>query len=250
MSNISSYESKNQCKVANCDSYEKHVEAGRTFRFGLSKGYCSTHYKRLIRHGSTDKPIKLKRVASPCEVSDCHKLAYCLNMCVTHYQRFRKWGNPNTKKTAGWRSNPYIDGKPITRHELYSVWSSMKQRCYDANCPNYENYGGRGIKVCERWEESFYNFYDDMGERPSNKHQLDRIDNDGDYTPENCRWVVQKLQANNKRNNRLLTVDGITKTLANWSDELGINRTTIQQRLDACGWSEEKALTVSVRKRG
>lgn len=84
--------------------------------------------------------------------------------------------------------------------EIYSVWTGMKSRCYYEKNENYINYGARGIKVCERWKSSFVNFYEDMGDKPSAKHQLDRIDNDGDYDPSNCRWVTPSENCLNRRN--------------------------------------------------
>jgi hypothetical protein len=120
----------------------------------------------------------------------------------------------------------------------------MLNRCYSKTCNGYQNYGGRGITVCERWRNSFEAFRADMGEQPSDKHQIDRIDNDGNYEPGNCRWATAKENSRNKRNHRLLTFDGKTKLLVEWADELstqsGLNREKIASRLEN-GMSPELA---------
>lgn len=127
----------------------------------------------------------------------------------------------------------------MTGTPTYYSWVSMKVRCLNSNAPNYSNYGGRGIKVCERWL-SFENFIEDMGQRPKGT-SLDRIDNDGDYTPDNCRWANSEVQHRNTRANVNLTYKGRTQCLAAWADEVGIRRNTLQKRI-ASGWSVGAAL--------
>ena len=130
----------------------------------------------------------------------------------------------------------------------HNVWSLMIRRCYNENRPDYGLYGGRGVTVCERWRTSFQAFYDDMGPRPSNRHSIDRIDNDGNYEPCNCRWATQCEQARNKRSNRLITFNGRTLCLAEWAEEYGMRQRTLWYRLNR-GWSVERALTEPVRER-
>jgi hypothetical protein len=117
----------------------------------------------------------------------------------------------------------------------HRAWKNIFARCYNANCPEYKNYGGRGIKVCDRWSgySGFQNFLEDMGRRPSSDHSLDRIDVNGNYCPENCRWATRKEQCNNTRRNRIITHNGKTQTLSQWSAELGIHVATIRRRLTA-----------------
>lgn len=131
-----------------------------------------------------------------------------------------------------------VHGKTHTR--TYHTWSMMKQRCYNPKHFRYMFYGGRGITVCERWRNSFIAFYEDMGERPS-KCTLDRIDNDGNYTPENCRWATAVQQGNNRITNRGITCKGETKNLKQWAAITGIDRSLISRRLHK-GWPIEKAL--------
>ena len=112
----------------------------------------------------------------------------------------------------------------------YVPWCAMKQRCADPNRSNFKFYGGRGITVCERWRSSFENFLADMGPRPSPKHSIDRIDNDGNYEPSNCRWATQREQCRNTRGAPLIEAFGERLTAAEWSDRTGIAASTIISR--------------------
>lgn len=124
----------------------------------------------------------------------------------------------------------------------YIAWARMKSRCFYAGDSRYHSHGGRGITVCDRWRESFSHFLADMGAKPGPDYSVDRINNDGNYEPSNCRWATRKEQANNRRNNRFIEYRGERKTLQQWANELGMNRTTIAARL-ARGWSMERAVT-------
>ncbi len=109
----------------------------------------------------------------------------------------------------------------LTKRKEYRAWRSMLLRCNYPNHKSYKVYGGRGVKVCERWL-AFKAFWDDMGPRPSPTHSLDRIDNDGNYEPHNCRWATREEQQRNKRNNHLVTYNGETKCVAEWAILFGI----------------------------
>jgi len=131
----------------------------------------------------------------------------------------------------------------LSHTSIHNTWMSMKQRCEDDHCKAYPQYGGRGIKVCERWHE-FNNFYADMGLPPQKGMTLDRFpNNDGNYEPGNVRWATKKEQANNRRSSHLLTFEGKTQTIAQWEDEVGHRRGVINNRLFR-GWTTERAITV------
>lgn len=113
----------------------------------------------------------------------------------------------------------------------YVAWWSMRGRCLNKkDSEDYKRYGERGITVCREWD-SFENFLKDMGRRPSEDYSLDRIDNNGNYEPSNCRWATKKQQSRNRRTNRLLTYKNQTKPLCEWSDIIGISQTMLYQRL-------------------
>ena len=134
-------------------------------------------------------------------------------------------------------------------HRLYPIWSGMKDRCLNKNNKRYSSYGGRGIEVCKEWQQSFRAFLRwAMANGYEEGLSIDRIDNDGNYCPENCRWATAKEQANNKRWNHLITYNGKTQTMKEWAEELGIKLSTLSQRINSYRWSDEKALTTPVRK--
>jgi hypothetical protein len=128
----------------------------------------------------------------------------------------------------------------------YRRWDSMKRRCRDPKTIGYAHYGGRGIKVCERWLNSFEAFLADMGPCPSPKHSVDRIDNEGPYSPENCKWSTATEQQRNKSNNRMHTREGETLTVAEWCERFGISQSTVSSR-ERGGWSLDRALETPVK---
>lgn len=144
--------------------------------------------------------------------------------------------------------------KAVTRHGLfktpeYKIWRGMQDRCYLEKSANYHNYGGRGIKVCDRWLESIDNFVADMGIRPSPKYSLDRIDVNGDYSPENCRWADDKTQNRNRRDNLHITIRGDKMTIAEAVERYSLPRHIITWRMRQ-GWTDEEIIRTPVRPRG
>lgn len=148
-------------------------------------------------------------------------------------------GCVRNEKTGNLRRSHMMSNSPE-----YHSWWAMRQRTTDPKNIQYADYGGRGIKVCDRWKW-FENFYADMGRKPSKHHSIERIDNDGDYSPDNCRWATHFEQGRNKRTNHLLTFDNLTLSLTEWGERTGIRSLTILKRINL-GWSVEKALTTPV----
>lgn len=132
----------------------------------------------------------------------------------------------------------------------YKTWCLLKSRCLNKRNPKYPIYGGRGINVCDRWINSFQNFLDDVGTKPTPGHSIDRIYVNGHYEPSNVKWSTRKEQQNNKRNNRLLTYDGRTLTVAQWADLLMISQQKIINRLYKKYSTEDALYTGSFGNRG
>lgn len=144
----------------------------------------------------------------------------------------------------------HLSGNSNRKHSLcktkgYWIFVSMKERCYNPNSQYYYLYGERGIKICEHWLESVANFYQDMGPKPGPEYSIDRIDNNGDYSPENCRWATSLEQGANKRNNVFLEFNNKRMTIAQWSRELNISKSVIRTRLKY-GWTAEEIFTTPI----
>lgn len=139
--------------------------------------------------------------------------------------------------------------KPKNYPREYRIWKLMRSRCRNANLRHYHSYGGRGVSVCARWD-SFSAFLSDMGPAPSDRHTIDRHpDKYGNYEPGNCRWATRKEQAHNTTANRIITVNGVSRCLAEWADILGLKYSTLEKRIRS-GWSIEEAMSRDVFKVG
>ncbi len=171
------------CKVKEC------TEKART------RGYCHTHYNRVKRHGNPFILIKQNHNRDPaCTVEGCNSKHSGLGFCVKHYKRYKVHGDPLYEK---------IEIHGMSNTSEYHTWSCMKRRCYSEKVERYPYYGGRGITVCDRWLNSFLAFYEDMGAKPFPKAQIDRINNDGNYEPSNCRWVTAEMNSRNKSSTKI-----------------------------------------------
>lgn len=133
----------------------------------------------------------------------------------------------------------------MSNTRTFRIWAGMRKRCRNPRTNCFHSYGGRGIKVCARWE-SFENFLADMGEAPA-QMSIDRIDVNGDYAPGNCRWATPAIQSRNKRDNLRLTFRGETQCLTDWAIDLGVSMNTLHSRLRD-GWTVEQTLSLVVLK--
>lgn len=217
------------------------------------------------------KSIKVERQCEHCHISFYIKPSkpqhqrgkFCSKICYTQFQRDR---NHRVSRVCGYCSESFaikrgaarrgqgkfcsrscVTANTNYRHGLYHspeyrCWWGMKHRCLYPNEVGYKNYGARGIKICDRWLNSFLTFYADMGPRPSPAHSIERLDTNANYEPANCVWATDTEQGRNRRNNRLITYNGETACMIVWSERTGISYSALKFRLKR-GWSIEDALT-------
>ena len=169
---------KKTCTVEGCNNESK------------VKGLCNKHYGKLRDHGDPlyVKPVKI------CKIEGCDLKSRASGYCQKHYRRAYRHGNPLTTKT---------EKHDKANSPEYHAWGAMKQRCYNTSHKFYPRYGGRGITMCARWRVSFKAFFEDMGKKPFPNHQIDRIDNDGNYEHGNCEWVTPKKNVENRSTTKL-----------------------------------------------
>lgn len=172
----------------------------------------------------------------------------CGNKTVV-YGHFLKSGHT---RSCGCLANESIAKRSTTHGQyesrLYNIWHGMKARCYRKSATEYRRYGSRGIGICDEWREDFQSFYNwAMSNGYADNLSIDRIDNNGNYCPENCRWVDIITQNNNKSSNRIVTANGESHTVSEWSKILCINDSTLCARLDR-GWSDDKTINTPLKK--
>lgn len=179
---------KTICSVEGCNNKSR------------SLGYCNKHYQTFHVYGDPLHKVKEKQNihSSTCSVPFCNNPYRCKGYCEKHYTRYLKYGDPCICK---------IEKHGMEKSQEYKTWSSMKDRCTNKNNHNYKYYGQRGVVVCKRWIDSFVNFYKDMGEKPFPKAQIDRINNNGNYEPSNCRWVNCAKNNRNRSITKLSSAD-------------------------------------------
>lgn len=169
---------------------------------------------------------------------------HCLCRCDCGTIRAVAWSNLSNGKSKSCGCRKVKHRQCFTPE--HQAWTQMRRRCLKKNSVQYPNYGGRGISICAQWD-SFVTFFADMGPRPGPGYSLDRIDNDGNYGPENCRWATMLQQENNKRNNILATIDGVTQTVTEWCRALNISASSVWNRIHK-GIAPEKAILTPFHK--
>jgi hypothetical protein len=155
------------------------------------------------------------------------------------------YGTISCRECAGAVRRASVTTHNLSYSQEHKAWDYMKRRCYYVKFDKYDRYGGRGIVVCDRWVNSFEAFYADMGPKPSPRHSLDRIDNDGPYSPNNCRWATPHEQATNTCRTRYIEYNGVRKRVAEWAEDVGVTYNYMLQRLKRM--SIEDAVTTPSR---
>lgn len=193
-------------------------------------------------------------IRSMCVIDKLHNhvaryLCYCIDCGALHILTSSDLNSSrkgNIKCDCGIHDRSKTHG--LRSHRLYSILAHMKSRCYNKNNKDFQNYGGRGITICDEWLNDFQAFYDwSMNNGYQEGLTIDRIDVNKNYEPSNCRWVDQKVQQRNRRNNRIYTIDGVSKCLSEWCELYNVNYDLVRGRLDY-NWDIKEALLTPSRK--
>lgn len=182
----------------------------------------------------------MSRIARICSVEECGLKHRGNGWCNMHYQSWKRHGDP--------LASPRTPRHGLSKTPEYGIWMGIKKRCCNKNYREYYLYGGRGIKVCDRWLNSFSNFLEDMGQRPKGDYSIDRIDNNGDYEPGNCKWSTRVEQANNTRQNLIISYRGQSRTLAQWCRKLDLSYRLMEDRIIKLKWSPAEAFSTPLLK--
>lgn len=199
-------------------------------------GYCPKHYRRYKKYGDTSIVGQggPQKIIGNCSVNGCKSDLLQKGFCRAHYMKWYRHGDPLFKMPLARGRTPTVQS-----------WQAMKRRCVDPKNASYARYGGRGITYAPKWDK-YEGFVEDMGERPKDT-TIDRINSDGNYTKDNCRWATLEVQANNMSGNHLITYGDETMTLTQWGRRVGLLPKTLAERIRV-GWSVEKALTTPSQK--
>lgn len=211
-----------KCKVAGCEN--KGTLDKRDGKIRFTKGYCAMHYGKLLLHNDVNY-VRLKHIK--CKIEGCDKIGtvrqngtitFKMGYCTTHYNRLKIHGDPLIVKLH------FTKDIKVSTHPLYNTYSLMKARCLNKKSKSYKDYGGRGILICSRWLKvnGFDLFIKDMGDRPEGT-SLDRIDNNGNYEPSNCRWTTQRIQCSNTRKNNKCVGVGFHKKTKKWRVRIDVD---------------------------
>jgi len=209
-----------------------------------SNGYCAMHKTRMVKHGSaTWEPAEKIKT---CKIPGCAASHFAKGYCRNHYEQKRRNGETIEGTVYQKKENIKLKTKRENKRDLpeYKIWDAMIQRCTNENNQSYRKYGGRGIVVCERWRNSFTSFYKDIGPRPFPEAQIDRIDNDGNYEPGNCRWVSSKINNRNKNSNvltgnlvvKMVSMRGNGMTYMDISKALNVKYENVRSVLSRGAW--------------
>jgi len=163
---------------------------------------------------------------------------FCSRDCYLSWQK-------NVKNYVYMQGNNYAHKHGLKNTKAYSAWIDIMRRCYDKKRPAYKYYGARGIKVCNKWL-NVVNFISDMGQ-PKPQMTIERVDNNKNYSKNNCKWATQKEQSRNKRTNYKIKFNGTEKCLVDWAEQFGLKESTLNRRIKKYGWDIEKALTKPIQ---